>query len=574
MTDVFISYAREDRARVQPLADALAARGLVVWWDPELRAGRDFRTEIGEALSTAKAMIVAWSRFSTASRFVRDEADEGAAREILFPVLLDLVDVPLGFRQAHTLDLTNWHGDPGYPPCEALIETVASFIASRTPAAEPAKPIRAPHSELGMLPFAITGVLARSRLFVRSLVLSGVAAGIALIIWSFVMLTSANMTECPHGISGLLACSFYWSRALLTGAAAFLLTLIARSLTFWADGIFGARSLNLFSRSFATTVLAAALLAAPSELELQFSSFALLRPFKNVVFSTDSRKIFASSGDGIVVWDIQTGARKNLLKWPSASDDPHPAPTGEPHMFGTIQIEGITDPPPNALNPADCTPDAAVHSCGVIFVSPSPDGTHFVTASLDGVARVWDSTGAQTLTLQGVHRDKIYVARFSPNGRMIATTSADRTIAIWGTKRGRLMQRFSLATPMIGKGAPDPVPLLQSGPMAKGVPRYSLETLPISSIILRGLGVLSFVVLLGAALKVALANVIRPQFQQWMMLCVMTAAALSVAWVYATNLPAEGLLFWLGYAALLTPIVALLRLTLAGLMRPAFARAA
>jgi hypothetical protein len=33
MSDIFISYAREDRPRAQQLAEALAGQGWDVWWD-------------------------------------------------------------------------------------------------------------------------------------------------------------------------------------------------------------------------------------------------------------------------------------------------------------------------------------------------------------------------------------------------------------------------------------------------------------------------------------------------------------------------------------------------------------
>jgi hypothetical protein len=241
------------------------------------------------------------------------------------------------------------------------------------------------------------------------------------------------------------------------------------------------------------------------------------------------------------------------------------------HSIGSVTIDGPIDVPPNVLNPPDCTPDALGHPCGVTSVSASADGTRIVTGSADGVARVWDKSGSETLTIPG-HRNKIYLARFSPNGRLIVTTSADRTIAIWTARKGKLLHRFSLAIPVIGRQPADPVPLLQSVPRTEGVPRYDLKTLGVPAIILRGLCVFVLTVLSGTALKIGLERVIRPQFQQWMMLSVMTGVVLFIAWVYATNLPAEGLLFWFAYAALLTPIVALARVTLAALMRPAFAR--
>ena len=40
MADVFISYAREDRAKAQQLAKVLEEKGWSVWWDPEISPGK------------------------------------------------------------------------------------------------------------------------------------------------------------------------------------------------------------------------------------------------------------------------------------------------------------------------------------------------------------------------------------------------------------------------------------------------------------------------------------------------------------------------------------------------------
>ncbi len=62
MTDVFISYANQDRARAQMLAQALEARGLSVWWDREIVAGQSYDEVIEHELETAKSVVVLWSQ--------------------------------------------------------------------------------------------------------------------------------------------------------------------------------------------------------------------------------------------------------------------------------------------------------------------------------------------------------------------------------------------------------------------------------------------------------------------------------------------------------------------------------
>ena len=108
MSDIFISYAREDRPRVERLAAALEQRGWAVWWDPDIRTGEDFGRMIHTALQAARCVIVVWSHQSIASPWVKDEAQVGQERGVLLPVCIDAVAPPLGFRQLQTVDLTGW----------------------------------------------------------------------------------------------------------------------------------------------------------------------------------------------------------------------------------------------------------------------------------------------------------------------------------------------------------------------------------------------------------------------------------------------------------------------------------
>ena len=41
-TDIFLSYARQDRGTARLFADGLVAEGFTVWWDASLRSGETF----------------------------------------------------------------------------------------------------------------------------------------------------------------------------------------------------------------------------------------------------------------------------------------------------------------------------------------------------------------------------------------------------------------------------------------------------------------------------------------------------------------------------------------------------
>ena len=64
MSDIFISYASEDRERTALLAKALQDMGWSVWWDRSIPTGKTFVEVIKAELEAAKCAVVVWSRHS------------------------------------------------------------------------------------------------------------------------------------------------------------------------------------------------------------------------------------------------------------------------------------------------------------------------------------------------------------------------------------------------------------------------------------------------------------------------------------------------------------------------------
>ena len=139
MNEVFISYKREDEARVGRLVTALVGTGLSVWWDRGLAGGESWRVQIQTALDAAKCVIVIWTRESVgaAGDFVRDEAGQAKQRGVLVPVLFDKVAPPLGFGEIQAVDLTGWKGSSRDPFFLDLCAAVTAKLEGR--AVPPAK---------------------------------------------------------------------------------------------------------------------------------------------------------------------------------------------------------------------------------------------------------------------------------------------------------------------------------------------------------------------------------------------------------------------------------------------------
>ena len=137
MSQIFISYKSEDREHTAKLAAALESKGHDVWWDHALTAGRTYREEIAAALKDCDVAIVIWTPRSIKSSWVKDEADVGARKEKLLPVMIRRgsmgntvnFDIPLGFGQIQTEDLTDWDGDANAEVIQKLnrgIETLGT----------------------------------------------------------------------------------------------------------------------------------------------------------------------------------------------------------------------------------------------------------------------------------------------------------------------------------------------------------------------------------------------------------------------------------------------------------------
>jgi TIR domain len=129
-TQVFLSYAREDRASAQALAAALGADGHGVWWDRELEGGSDFAAEIERQLAQTRVAVVLWSAASVQSGFVRDESSRARDSGKLLPVRIEDVPLPLGFGTLHTLDLLDWDGNADDEACVALRDAVKRHLGA------------------------------------------------------------------------------------------------------------------------------------------------------------------------------------------------------------------------------------------------------------------------------------------------------------------------------------------------------------------------------------------------------------------------------------------------------------
>jgi TIR domain-containing protein len=166
---VFIAHKSQDKRRIRPVVEQLLKRGLFVWIDnPEdfvpplahknlrrLRGGQNFRNRIPEYVNEAGCVLVIWSELSVKSTNVCGEAKRALAQDKLVPIRIDRVELPYGFDDLKTADLTEKLDAHLLDPLqelelEAVIEDIEQTIAtkvesgigSRGPAVPQAPPVR------------------------------------------------------------------------------------------------------------------------------------------------------------------------------------------------------------------------------------------------------------------------------------------------------------------------------------------------------------------------------------------------------------------------------------------------
>jgi adenylate cyclase len=84
VADIFVSYARIDKARVALIVAVLETQDWSVcwsvWWDPAIAPGEEFDRLIADELQRARAVVVVCTPATVKSRWVRSEAHDDAGR--------------------------------------------------------------------------------------------------------------------------------------------------------------------------------------------------------------------------------------------------------------------------------------------------------------------------------------------------------------------------------------------------------------------------------------------------------------------------------------------------------------
>ena len=133
MADVFLSYARKEREKAEPIREALAALGLTVFFDvDELDGGDVFPDVLDREVKTAGAVVSLWSPHALTRPWIKIESRIGKDRGVLIPVeigaLDSLLDVPAAFYDDQRIDLIDFNGDTSSSGWLKLVKSLARTL--------------------------------------------------------------------------------------------------------------------------------------------------------------------------------------------------------------------------------------------------------------------------------------------------------------------------------------------------------------------------------------------------------------------------------------------------------------
>ena len=94
-------------------------------------SGDRFRNTIRAVIDQCPAAVVLWSKLAIDSDFVMDEATYAKSKGKLCPARLDQTELPFGFGQVHTDDLSDWDGELSHPGFQGLVRALEARIGRK-----------------------------------------------------------------------------------------------------------------------------------------------------------------------------------------------------------------------------------------------------------------------------------------------------------------------------------------------------------------------------------------------------------------------------------------------------------
>jgi WD40 repeat protein/class 3 adenylate cyclase len=175
----------------------------------------------------------------------------------------------------------------------------------------------------------------------------------------------------------------------------------------------------------------------------------------DVRFSPDGRQVVATGGrDSVTVWDLATGKAVRTSRPDPAQDPPgFEFQSWDLSPDGTSIVAAGLDGTARAWDTATGKELSRVvpHEQEPTDVNWSPDGSHLVVGSFDGTTKIVDRSGREARVLKDDQDFYVASVRFSPDGRLVATSAVpkrgnpDYHVRIWDWQRNTVIRQIDTA---------------------------------------------------------------------------------------------------------------------------------
>ena len=168
----------------------------------------------------------------------------------------------------------------------------------------------------------------------------------------------------------------------------------------------------------------------------------VLRGHEGFVFALayhpDGRKLASGSAD------------KTVRLWDLAADLPrHGTPLVSRHdgaVSNVLTVSDVTHAAPNVRSHQILEG----HDNWILSICFSPDGHILASSSADRTIRLWDAASGQLHTVLLGHTHWVWAVAFSPDARLLASSSSDETIRLWDVATGECLEVWHITGPYDG----------------------------------------------------------------------------------------------------------------------------
>jgi len=445
LSNIFLSYHKEDRKKAEILAEALEQHGYSVWWDRNILTGENFGKVIKEALDAAKCMIVLWSKNSVKSDWVQDEANEGMKRHILIPILIEDVGLPKEFARIQAANLIDWRGNFSDPEFSLLLNSISEFLKRPTIVKNETMRFGTTNSPLLYGDLKNDFTIAGNRdLFQEDNIQEEKENLNEKNLNRLIDLhTEGKISDVQYELAHRLMKS---DLDELSEKDKVLLEVLKKVLNDLLSGKISISELKLeLDKFIGNRKYRLELIAKHGHGKSEETSDLNDHQdwVNSLVVTYDGKCIISASTDNTIkIWDVETG---KLLR----------------SLMGHSTRVGYVELTPDSKYIISASRDHSIkiwdirtgellrtllgHAGFVEVFTITPDGKYIISGSYDRTLKIWDiESGVLLQTLKG-HSDYINSVVVSNDGKRAASISADQTLKIWDLENGFLL--YTLANP-------------------------------------------------------------------------------------------------------------------------------